>query len=94
MAHEEQFEIRLPAGKKGSSFKNQIPVEVKCEIYEPQVRAEFDAFDLQDVSYLDVPEISFLFLCTGCCCGGAGPRQSTRGAQRASAPQPHTPSPP
>ncbi|XP_028260306.1 fetuin-B [Parambassis ranga] len=36
MAHEEQFEVRLPAGKKGSSLKNQIPVEVKCEIYEPQ----------------------------------------------------------
>ncbi|XP_034737337.1 fetuin-B [Etheostoma cragini] len=33
---EEQFEIRLPAGKKPSSFQKQNPVDVKCEIYEPQ----------------------------------------------------------
>lgn len=39
MAHEEQFEIRLPAGKKESSFQNRKPVEVKCEIYEPQAAA-------------------------------------------------------
>eukprot|EP00064_Thunnus_orientalis_P006482 superscaffoldBa00000676_g6500 len=36
-AHEEQFEIRLPVGKKDSSFRK--PVEVKCEIYEPQAAA-------------------------------------------------------
>ncbi|KAI3368469.1 hypothetical protein L3Q82_025480 [Scortum barcoo] len=36
IAHEEQFEIRLPVGKKDSSFQNQKAVEVKCEIYEPQ----------------------------------------------------------
>lgn len=39
MTQEDQFEIRLPAGKKDSSFQNQEPVEVKCEIYEPQVPA-------------------------------------------------------
>ncbi|XP_072245061.1 fetuin-B-like [Leuresthes tenuis] len=36
MANEDQFEIRNPVGKKDSSFLNQKPVEVKCEIYEPQ----------------------------------------------------------
>ncbi|XP_038571031.1 fetuin-B [Micropterus salmoides] len=39
MAHEDQFEIRLPVGKKDSSVQNQKPVEVKCEIYEPQAAA-------------------------------------------------------
>ncbi|KAM9358236.1 fetuin-B [Symphorus nematophorus] len=37
VAHEDQFEIRLPVGKKDSSFRK--PVEVKCEIYEPQAAA-------------------------------------------------------
>ncbi|XP_058494558.1 fetuin B [Solea solea] len=36
MAHEDQFEIRPMGGKKGSSFQDRKPVEVKCEIYEPQ----------------------------------------------------------
>ncbi|KAL7396205.1 hypothetical protein ABVT39_002069 [Epinephelus coioides] len=39
MAHEEQFEIRLPVGKKDSSLQNRKPVEVNCEIYEPQAAA-------------------------------------------------------
>ncbi|KAF3835480.1 hypothetical protein F7725_028038 [Dissostichus mawsoni] len=34
--HEEQFEFRLSGGKKNSSFKNRKPVDVTCEIYEPQ----------------------------------------------------------
>lgn len=36
VAHEDQFEIRNPVGKKDNSFQNRKPVEVKCEIYEPQ----------------------------------------------------------
>nr|XP_015826649.2 fetuin-B [Nothobranchius furzeri] len=36
---EELFEIHNPAGKKASSFQNRKPVEVKCEIYEPQTAA-------------------------------------------------------
>ncbi|XP_078114235.1 fetuin-B [Sander vitreus] len=36
MTDEEQFEIRLPVGKKASSFQKRNPVDVKCEIYEPQ----------------------------------------------------------
>lgn len=39
VAHEEQFEVRLPAGKKDSSFQNRKAVEVTCEIYEPQAAA-------------------------------------------------------
>ncbi|XP_070765644.1 fetuin-B [Enoplosus armatus] len=38
-AQEDQFEIRLPVGMTGSSFQNRRPVEVKCEIYEPQAAA-------------------------------------------------------
>ncbi|XP_008293661.1 fetuin-B-like [Stegastes partitus] len=34
--HEDQFEFRNPVGKKDNSFQNRKPVEVKCEIYEPQ----------------------------------------------------------
>lgn len=33
-----QFDIRPPARKKESLFQNKV-VEVKCEIYEPQVPA-------------------------------------------------------
>ncbi|XP_037624876.1 fetuin-B [Sebastes umbrosus] len=36
VAHEDQFEIRLPVGKKHSSFQDRKPVDVTCEIYEPQ----------------------------------------------------------
>ncbi|XP_042340011.1 fetuin-B [Plectropomus leopardus] len=39
MAHDDQFEMRLPVGKKASSFQTRKPVEVKCEIYEPQAAA-------------------------------------------------------
>lgn len=39
VAHEDQFEIRLPVGKKDSSFQHRKPVDVKCEIYEPQAAA-------------------------------------------------------
>ncbi|XP_070688757.1 fetuin-B-like [Pempheris klunzingeri] len=39
MAHEEEFEIRLSVGKKDGSFQSHKPVEVKCEIYEPQAAA-------------------------------------------------------
>lgn len=39
MAIEDQFEIRPPVGKKDSSFQNRKPVDVKCELYEPQVPA-------------------------------------------------------
>ncbi|XP_029286154.1 fetuin-B-like [Cottoperca gobio] len=39
VAHDEQFEIRLPVRKKDSSFKNRKSVEVNCEIYEPQAAA-------------------------------------------------------
>lgn len=34
---EEPFEVRNPVGKKAGSLQNHNPVEVKCEIYEPQV---------------------------------------------------------
>lgn len=37
MTQEDEFEIRLPAEKTESAFQNLNPVEVKCEIYEPQV---------------------------------------------------------
>ncbi|XP_053178566.1 fetuin-B [Scomber japonicus] len=40
MAHEDQFDIRLPVGKKDSLFQYHNPVEVKCEIYEPQAAEE------------------------------------------------------
>ncbi|XP_054458870.1 fetuin-B-like isoform X2 [Anoplopoma fimbria] len=39
VAHEDQFQIRLPDGKKDSSFHNRKAVDVKCEIYEPQAAA-------------------------------------------------------
>ncbi|XP_071369298.1 fetuin-B [Centroberyx affinis] len=35
-AHEDQFEVRLPVKMKESPFQNRQPVEVKCEIYEPE----------------------------------------------------------
>ncbi|XP_040896569.1 fetuin-B [Toxotes jaculatrix] len=38
VAQDDQFEIRPPVGKD-SSFQNKKPVEVKCEIYEPQAAA-------------------------------------------------------
>ncbi|KAM6921716.1 fetuin-B-like [Xenentodon cancila] len=39
VALEEKFEIKNPVGKKGSSFMNHTPVEVQCDIYEPQAAA-------------------------------------------------------
>ncbi|TNN76826.1 Fetuin-B [Liparis tanakae] len=39
VAHEDPFEYRLPVGNKGSSLRNRMPVDVKCEIYEPQAAA-------------------------------------------------------
>uniref|UniRef100_A0A3Q0RSF1 Si:ch211-284e20.8 n=1 Tax=Amphilophus citrinellus TaxID=61819 RepID=A0A3Q0RSF1_AMPCI len=36
MAHDDQFEIRNPVGKRGGSRQDRNPVEVKCDIYEPQ----------------------------------------------------------
>ena len=38
MAQDDHFEIRLPAGTK-DAFQRRNSVEVKCEIYEPQVFA-------------------------------------------------------
>lgn len=37
MIQEDEFEMRLPVGKKETSLQNYNPVEVTCEIYEPQV---------------------------------------------------------
>lgn len=39
MAQDDHFEIRLPAEKKESAFQRRNSVQVKCEIYEPQVLA-------------------------------------------------------
>lgn len=39
MAQEDRFEVRLPVGKEDSSFQNRKPVDVECEIYEPQAAA-------------------------------------------------------
>lgn len=39
VANDDQFEIRLPAGKRDGVFQKRNPVEVNCEIYEPQVLA-------------------------------------------------------
>ncbi|KAM3619189.1 uncharacterized protein V6R79_004351 [Siganus canaliculatus] len=36
MAHEDQFEFRLPVGKKDGSLHHRKAVDVTCEIYEPQ----------------------------------------------------------
>ncbi|XP_040041207.2 fetuin-B [Gasterosteus aculeatus] len=36
---EDQFEIRLPVGKKDGSFRSRRPVDVKCQIYEPPAAA-------------------------------------------------------
>lgn len=36
MANDDIFEIGNPVGKRGSLLQTQKPVEVKCEIYEPQ----------------------------------------------------------
>lgn len=38
VAHEDHFEMRLPA-RVDDSFQKRNSVEVKCEIYEPQVSA-------------------------------------------------------
>lgn len=37
MTNEDYFETGIP--QKGSAFQNENSVEVKCEIYEPQVSA-------------------------------------------------------
>lgn len=39
MAHHDLSEIIFPDGQKGGSFHNHNSVDVKCEIYEPQVSA-------------------------------------------------------
>uniref|UniRef100_A0A3P9IS95 Cystatin fetuin-B-type domain-containing protein n=1 Tax=Oryzias latipes TaxID=8090 RepID=A0A3P9IS95_ORYLA len=39
VALEEEFETINPVERKGGSLKNHKPVEVKCEIYEPQAAA-------------------------------------------------------
>ncbi|XP_035766682.1 fetuin-B [Neolamprologus brichardi] len=36
VAREDQFEIRNPGGKRDGLIQDKKPVEVKCEIYEPQ----------------------------------------------------------
>lgn len=65
MTQEDEFEMRLPVGQKESSFQNYNPVEVKCEIYEPQVPSfnhsdapttrQYDTFTL----LLKVPKSTF-----------------------------------
>lgn len=39
MARDDLSEIRFPGGQNGGSFHDHNSVEVKCEIYEPQVSA-------------------------------------------------------
>lgn len=41
VALEEEFETINPVERKGGSLRNHKPVEVKCEIYEPQVCSLF-----------------------------------------------------
>ncbi|MEQ2247038.1 hypothetical protein ILYODFUR_005192 [Ilyodon furcidens] len=41
MTLEETFKIINPVGKDASSFQKRESVDVKCEIYEPQVLAVF-----------------------------------------------------